>query len=69
MAGRHQKPEPPMPGTPWYLWILLAPPLLSILFVLAGWWPHYRAIPIAAGLATSALSAVMGYRKRRTTTP
>src|ERR1700722_11099305 len=41
MAGRHQRPEPTAPRQPWYVWILLVPPPLVILFVLAGWWQHY----------------------------
>ena len=68
MAGRHTRPESPEPRQPWYIWILPAPPLVSILFVLAGWWPHYRLVPVAAGLAISTLSAVLRYRRRRTST-
>src|SRR5262249_23528746 len=32
MAGRHQSREPTLPGQPWYVWILLVPPPLAILF-------------------------------------
>lgn len=68
MAGRHQRPEPTLPGQPWYVWILVIPPPLAILFVLAGWWQSYRIVPIAVGLAISAMSAVLQFRRRRTST-
>ena len=68
MAGRHQRPEPTLPRQPWYVWILLVPPPLVILFVFAGWWQHYRPALVALGAATSILSAVMQYRRRRIST-
>jgi hypothetical protein len=67
MAGTHQKPEPePIPTrSPWYVWILLVPPPLIILFVLAGWVEHYRLALVAAGLTLSILSLVLQFRNDR----
>jgi hypothetical protein len=65
MAGRHSRPEPPAPGQPWYVWILLAPPLVTILFVLAGWWDHYRPVLVTAGPALSILSLFLQHRNRK----
>lgn len=67
MTGRHTRPEPsaPAPRTPWYVLILLAPPSVTILFVLAGWWEHYRLVMVTVGIALSVLSFVMQLRNNR----
>jgi hypothetical protein len=69
MTGRHTRPEPPAPRTPWYVWILLAPPLVTIMFVLAGWWEHYRLPLVTAGVALSILSLILQLRNNRVRKP
>jgi hypothetical protein len=68
MDGRHQRPEPPIRRQPWYIWILPVPPLLGLVFALAGWWPRYRFVAIAAGSALVILSVVLQFRDRRKST-
>jgi hypothetical protein len=54
-----------VPGRSWYVWILLAPPLATVRFVLAGWREHYRIAEVTAGLALSILSLVLQLRSNR----
>lgn len=62
MAGRHSRPEARVPPHRWYVWMLLVPPPVTIVFVLAGWWPHYRLVPVIAGSVLAVLSLVLQYR-------
>jgi len=60
-----ERSHPLLSSQPWYVWILLAPPLVTILIVLAGWWDHYRPVLVTAEVALSILSLFLQHKNRK----
>ena len=66
MVGRHAVHVPnARQRRPWYVVGLPLIPLAVIVFVLAGWWDHYKLVPIGLGLVFATLSLWMQHRRTR----